>query len=109
MLADAKAVEAWYSTQLAFLLTELDAIADVDGGRLLDNTLVVHVKELGRRHGTDPMTYVLAGGPTVLTGDRCLSFQGRPHNDLLLTLCHAMGVDDETFGDPSITTGPLAI
>jgi hypothetical protein len=109
VLADAKAVEAWYSAQLAFLLAELDAIADVDGSRVLDNTLVVHVKELGRRHGTDPMTYVLAGGPTVLTGDRYLSFEGRPHNDLLLTLCHAMGVEDATFGDPSITTGPLAI
>jgi hypothetical protein len=109
VLADAKAVEAWYSSQLAFLLAELDAIPDVDGGRLLDNTLVVHVKELGRRHGTDPMTYVLAGGPNVLTGNRYLSFADRPHNDLLLTLCHAMGVEDATFGDPSITTGPLAI
>jgi hypothetical protein len=109
VLADAKAVEAWYSTQLAFLLAQLDAIPDIDGGRLLDNTLVVHVKELGRRHGTDPMTYVLAGGPNVLTGDRYWSFQGRPHNDLLLTLCHKMGVADATFGDPSITTGPLAI
>lgn len=108
-LADARAVEAWYSTQLAFLLAELDAIPDIDGGRLLDNTLVVHVKELGRRHGTDPMTYVLAGGPDVLTGDRYLTLPGRPHNDLLLTLCHKMGVMDATFGDATVTTEPLSI
>lgn len=107
--ADAKAIEAWYSTQLAYLLAQLDAIPDVDGGTLLDNTLVVHVKELGRRHGTDPMTYVLAGGPALLGGDRYASFEGRPHNDLLLTLCHKLGVDDPSFGDPSITTGPLSL
>lgn len=109
VLADAKAVETWYSSQLAHLLAQLDAIPDVDGGKLLDNTLVVHVKELGRRHGTDPMTYVLAGGPSVLTGDRYLSFDGRAHNDLLLTLCHKMGVQDATFGDPSKNGGPLAV
>ncbi|MBC8069739.1 MAG: DUF1552 domain-containing protein [Deltaproteobacteria bacterium] len=107
VLADAKAVEAWYSTQLAYLLAQLDAIPDVDGSTLLDNTLVVHVKELGRQHGTDPMTYVVAGGPSAIIGNRVWSFDGRPHNDLLLSLCHKMGVQDETFGDPSITTGPL--
>lgn len=107
--ADAKAIEAWYSTQLAYLLQQLDAIPDVDGGTLLDNTLVVHVKELGRRHGTDPMTYVMAGGPSLITGDRYWDFDGRPHNDLLLTLCHAMGVQDASFGDPDITTGALSL
>ncbi|MBL4684144.1 MAG: DUF1552 domain-containing protein [Nannocystaceae bacterium] len=108
-LADARAVEAWYSTQLAFLLEQLDSIPDVDGGTLLDNTLVVHAKELGRRHELNPLTYVMAGGPNVLDGDRYVSFNGRPHNDLLLTLCHKMGLADATFGDASVTTGPLAL
>lgn len=107
--ADAKAIEAWYSTQLGYLLGQLDAIPDVDGGTLLDNTLVVHVKELGRRHATNPMTYVMAGGPSLIAGNRYSSFDGRPHNDLLLTLCHKMGLDDATFGDPTVTTGALSL
>jgi hypothetical protein len=31
----------------------------------------------------------------------------RSHNDLLLTLARAMGVDMTTFGDPSLCTGPI--
>ena len=107
ILADSKAVEAWYSAQVAYLLEQLDAIPDPEGGgTLLDSTLVVHVKELGRRHGTDPMTYVMAGGPNLITGDRFFSFD-RPHADLLLTLCHKMGVMDASFGAGS--TGPLLL
>ncbi|MEM6996898.1 MAG: DUF1552 domain-containing protein [Myxococcota bacterium] len=105
--ANAKAVERWYSTQIAHALEQLDAIPDVGGGTVLDNTLVVHVKEVARNHNMSPLTFVVAGGPNLITGDRYSDYGGRPHNDLLLTLCHKMGVMDESFGDPSITTGPL--
>ena len=40
---------------------------------------------------------------------RFISRPGVPHNNLLLTLCHLMGLDDDTFGDPDITTGPLTL
>lgn len=108
-LADALAVEAWYSTQLAYLLEQLDAIPDVDGRTVLDNTLVVHVKELGRRHGTSNMTYVMAGGSDLIQGNWVSEFSGRNHNDLLLTLCHKMGLEDATFGDPGFVSGVLEI
>lgn len=107
-LSDALALERWYSSQFAYLLGQLDAVPDVDGGTLLDHTLVVHVKELGRRHGTANMTYVVAGGPDIVTGNRYTNFGGRAHNDLLLTLCQKMGLADTTFGDPSMVTGPLS-
>ncbi|MFO0631646.1 MAG: DUF1552 domain-containing protein [Nannocystaceae bacterium] len=107
VVADAKAVEVWYSQQLAFLLDRLAEMTDVDGSSLLDNTLVVHVKELAQNHGTRGMTYVVAGGPTLLTGDRYTACGGRSHNDLLLGLCHKLGVEDESFGDPAYCTGPL--
>lgn len=109
VLADALAVEAWYSTQLAYLLEQLEAIPDVDGRTVLDNTLVVHVKELGRRHGTANMTYVLAGGSDLVQGDWVFEFSGRMHNDLLLTLCHKMGLEDATFGDDAFVTGVLDV
>ena len=38
-----------------------------------------------------------------------LRFDGRvPHNNLLLSLIHAMGLDDSSFGNPDWCTGPLA-
>ncbi|MBL8740983.1 MAG: hypothetical protein JNK04_07815, partial [Myxococcales bacterium] len=46
-------------------------------------------------------------GPSAMVGNRFTDFAGRPHNDLLLALCHKMGVESESFGDTSVTTGPL--
>ncbi len=39
--------------------------------------------------------------------DRYLRFTNMPHQRLLVTLCHAMGMDNPTFGDPSRGAGPL--
>jgi Protein of unknown function (DUF1552) len=109
VIADAKAIEVWYSQQLAYFLDQLAAIPDIDGSPLLDNTLVVHVKELAKNHGTRNMTYVLAGGPSLIAGNRYTAFDDRPHNELLLALCHKMGVQDDSFGDPNFCAGPLSI
>jgi hypothetical protein len=100
-------LETWYARQLAYLLERLEAVPGEAGGTLLDETVVVWVKELSHRHTSNPMLYILAGAPEVIPAGRFVSFPNRPHNDLLLSLCHAMGVHDETFGDPSVTTGPL--
>jgi hypothetical protein len=51
---------------------------------------------------------VLAGGANGrLRTDRYMRFDHVGHQRLLVTLCHAMGLDNPTFGDPSRGTGPL--
>jgi hypothetical protein len=53
---------------------------------------------------------VLAGnvGGFFQTG-RVVSFPGESHARLLLTLCHAMGLPDETFGAAGFCPGPLTL
>lgn len=103
-------IHAWYAAELAYLLDRLAAVPE-GGGTLLDNTLVVWVNELGTGgdHRHDHTPWVLAGnvGRFFRTG-RLVAFPGQPHNRLLLTLCHAMGVPAATFGDPDYCkAGPL--
>jgi hypothetical protein len=48
-----------------------------------------------------------AGGGHFRTG-RAMSFADQPHNNLLLSLVHAFGLESETsFGAPEHCTGPL--
>lgn len=105
ILAEWLAMERWYAEQFAFLLDELAAIPDVDGGTVLDNTLVVQVRECAYRHGGSPMTFVLAGGSEILTPNQALSLPDRDNEDLLATFCDKMGVDFAGFG----TGSPIAI
>jgi hypothetical protein len=80
-------------------------------GSMLDNTLVAWVKELGdgRLHDGKSVPFVLAGraGGFLRTG-RYLDFKGTSHQALLVTLCQAMGLDTQVFGDPAVSMGPLA-
>ncbi len=107
-------INAWYAEQLAYLLGRLASIPEGDG-TMLDSTLVFWSNELarGNSHSTKNMPYVLAGG---LGGDlqmgRFLDFRSRkgtvPHNNLLLSLVNAMGIDDTSFGRAEWCTGPLS-
>jgi hypothetical protein len=55
------------------------------------------------------MPYVLAGGAGgAFTTGRFVSYEGSPpHNNLLVSLLNAYGVEETTFGDPQYCTGPL--
>jgi hypothetical protein len=101
--------ERWYAQQFAYLLDQLAATPDPEGGTLLDSTQVVWCKELGdgRLHDCKSVPWVLAGGPTFKNG-RYLNFQGAPHQKLLVSICQAMGLDNMTFGDPTKGVGPLS-
>jgi len=103
-------IETWYAEQLAYLLRRLDAIPEGDG-TLLDHTAVVWIHEQSYAHSHDrrDMPYVIAGscGGYFRTG-RCLELAGVPHNQLLVSLCHAMDVPTDQFGDPDFGSGPLA-
>ncbi|MFT5429899.1 MAG: hypothetical protein ACI9OJ_000572, partial [Myxococcota bacterium] len=101
------AIERWYATQFASLLTRLQASAAQEGS-LLDHTTVVwcHEQSDGATHGRADMPYVLAGN---VRGGRRIHFDGVVHNRLLVTLCHLMGQTDVThFGDPAMPGGELA-
>ena len=113
----------WLMEQMAYLLSALDAV-DEGAGTLLDNTVVVWASAIGESgpHTNRNVPVVLAGscGGYFQTGRylRWGSFDettnqhgdhgGRSVNDLYLSLCHAMGLDElETFGDPQYCDGLL--
>ncbi len=104
-------IHTWYAEQFATLLDRLVAIPE-RGGTMLDNTLVVWMNELGDgvTHSHENTPWVIAGnvGGFFKTG-RLASFPNEPHNRLLLTLCHAMGIETDVFGDPDYCkAGPLS-
>lgn len=104
-------INTWYAEQFAYFLNKLASIPE-GGGSVLDQTVVIWVNELGSggTHTHEKTPWVLGGnaGGFLKTG-QLLSFPGEPHNRLLLTLCHAMGVATDSFGDPDYCkAGPLS-
>jgi hypothetical protein len=105
------AINAWHADQLKYLLDGLAAAEEADGSSLLDSTLVLWGNELGagNSHSYTNIPWLLAGGAGgALRMGRSLQFSDRPHNDLLVSICNAMGMDDVTsFGIPGVCTGAL--
>lgn len=103
--------ERWFATQFAWLVGRMAELPEPGGsGTMLDNSLVVWCKEMGdgRLHDCLSVPFVLAGGAGGgLRTDRYMRFDHASHTRLLVTLCHAMGLDNPTFGDPARGTGPL--
>lgn len=100
-------IHTWYAGQLAYLLDKLEAIPE-GGGTMLDNTLVVWLNELGSggTHTHDKTPWVLAGNiRKSFKMGQLVSFPDQPHNRMLLTMLHAMGVEDKVFGDPDYCGG----
>jgi hypothetical protein len=104
-------INRWYAAQFAYLLAAMKAVPE-GAGTLLDHSLVVWCNELslGQVHSRRGLPYVLAGacGGALKTG-RFLRYgpPAPPHNDLLISICHAMGVNVATFGNPAYCHGPL--
>jgi hypothetical protein len=104
-------INNWYAAQAKYLMDALAAIPEGDG-TVLDNTLIVWGNELsrGNSHGNQPVPFVLLGGAggRIQMG-RYLQYDAVRHNRLLVSLCHAMGMDDQqTFGDTDTGSGGLA-
>ena len=104
-------INTWYAEQLAYLGTRLAELEDADGSSVLDNTTILWVSEIseGPSHKFTDMPYVLLGGlGGALKTNVHTACAGRSHNDLFVTLAHAMGATDlTTFGDPEYCTGPI--
>lgn len=104
-------INAWHAGEVAYLLDQLQAAQEVDGSSVLDHSVVLWGNEIGagNTHSyTDIPWLVAAGSATGLDTGRFLAFDNRPHNDLLVSMCHAMGFADvESFGIPGVCTGAL--
>ena len=105
------AINAWHADQLKYLLDGLAAADEPDGSSLLDNSLVLWGNELGagNSHSYKDIPWLLAGGAGgALRMGRSLQLPDHPHNDLLVSVCNAMGMHDvTTFGIPGVCTGAL--
>jgi len=104
-------INTWYAEQVKYLMDAMAAIPE-GNGTVLDNTLIVWGNELsrGNSHGNRPVPFVLLGGASgALDMGRYLQFDNVRHNRLLVSLCHAMGMDEqETFGNTDGGSGGLA-
>ncbi|RLB57505.1 MAG: hypothetical protein DRJ42_00215 [Deltaproteobacteria bacterium] len=105
-------IDTWYAEQYAYLLTSLDAIDAGDGTTLLDNTVVVWVNEqeqdIDNTHRWTRMPYILGGscGGYFDVG-RYVNVDAR-HGEVFVDVMKAMGMPDDTFGDPTHCDGPVS-
>lgn len=111
-VADFVNAERWCAEQFAYLIDRMKATPNPDGdGSLFDETVILWTKELGdsRAHTCESVPFVLAGsaGGAFRPG-RHLRFDGVPHSQLLVSVCQALGLENDTFGDPSTGVGGLA-
>jgi len=106
--------------KMAAFLDMLDARIEPDGTTLLDNTLVVYVSQIADgSHSLERLPWFTVSDlqGTLRTGrylrfdrtedpERSWRTDGRPHNDLFLSVAHAMDVPLESFGNEAMT-GPI--
>ena len=115
-------IDTFYSEQNSQAIQELDALKDVDGNSLLDNTVVAYVTEVARARDHDQRNVpflVFGGKNTGIQGGTFLKANGgplvniedgkgnRPTNDAWLALAPIFGVNLPSLGTGSQWTGPL--
>lgn len=104
-------IDRWYAEQVAYLVSQLDAIEDGDA-TLLDNSVVAWGNEMGRgNHSLDDAPFLVAGGAggALNMGKNFdLSGSGLKHNRLLVSLGRAMGLELEQFGTLDTEFGGLS-
>lgn len=104
------AVDTWFSEGTATFLRALASTESVDGGSLLDDTLVLYVNEVaeGASHVLTPMPAALFGGArTCLTTERVVDAGGQTTNDLWLTIARQLGVAMPSLGNADQWSGPI--
>jgi hypothetical protein len=102
-------VVRWFNGELAYFVDRLKATKLPDGNTLLDETVVFQGSEISYNHACPDMPYLLvAGDKTPLRTGRFVQVGPKvPHNNLLVTLLHAFGIDATSFGNPAYSTGNL--
>lgn len=101
----------WSMGMVARFLKKLDAARDSEGRSLLDNTIFLYSNcESRGSHAFYDMPVVVAGSPDKLRLGYYIDyrprplrehrpgvFPGRPYNDVLVTVLHAMGLTPEEY------------
>ncbi len=98
-------VEQWFFEQVAYIAEQLEATPE-GTGTMLDNTLIVVTNTMGSNHDSKIQPFTLIGnlGGYFKTG-RSLKYPvtgglGTAHNQLLVSIANAMGVNGAAFGAP---------
>jgi hypothetical protein len=103
-------IDTWEVEMFTRLLTQLDAVQDIDGNTLLDNSLVFFSSEIsdGNAHNHDDMPILLAGrgGGAIQSGRHIVFSNDESVAKLFITMLQNVGVQTDAFGD---ATGALAI
>lgn len=100
-----------YSGVFFKLVDALAKMPDIDGRRVLDNTVVLWSGEIAEGgHDLHDCKWVLAGGAggTIRTG-RWVNCNHAPHQNLYVSLGKRLGLDINTFGNPATCTGELTV
>jgi len=113
------AINAWYGTLFARLISNLDQIDEGDG-TALDNTMVLWVSDFGHGggHSSDNIPVVLAGHAGGAALGRHVNYASNPvvpygddsqpgNHNLAVTLTQAFGMTGDTFGDYTNTVQPV--
>jgi hypothetical protein len=117
------AIDTWYAQQNAAAIQEFADMTDIDGNKLLDNTVIVYLTEVARAYDHDfrNVPYLVFGGKnTRIQGGKFIKVTGgplpnvndgtgnRPTNDVWLALAPIFGVTLSSLGNKNQYTGPLA-
>jgi Protein of unknown function (DUF1552). len=97
----------WQTQQVAYLLEKLKNTQDgVNGGTLLDNTLVHAGSGMGdsHLHSFDNIPVILAGGGVGHKGGRYLRYQNQSYSNLLASIAAKYGLPAKV----GLSTGTLA-
>jgi hypothetical protein len=111
-------IDHYYAGKIVGFLDMLRNSIEDDGSSLLDHTLVLwcHEQSTGAHQRRD-MPYVMVGGNQIpIPMGRVIHAGGNgqagtPHatvNDLWITVANRLGIDIDSFGDPSHVNGSLA-
>lgn len=100
-------INTYHVELVSYFLGKLKATPDGDGN-LLDHSLILYGSGMSNSnvHNHSPLPVLLAGGAAgQLKGGRHLKYpENTPMSNLLLSILHKAGIDQESQGD---STGPL--
>jgi hypothetical protein len=102
-------IHQWVAGEMSYFVDRLKATPAPGGVSLFDETVIFRGTELSVNHDQVDMPFmILAGDKTPFNTGRWLQLPAAtPHNQLLVTLLHAFGVNVNAWGDPRYASGNL--